>query len=37
MNCTLAGYRMPKDKLVCEVLPHLMDAARQLEALNGLH
>jgi DNA-binding IclR family transcriptional regulator len=37
MNCTLAGYRMPKDKLVREVLPHLMDAARQLEALNGLH
>lgn len=37
MNCTLAGYRIPKDRLAGEVLPHLMDAARRLESLHGVH
>ncbi|WP_395058162.1 IclR family transcriptional regulator [Polaromonas sp.] len=36
MNCTLAAYRMPKDKLVRDVVPHLMDTVRQLEAAQGL-
>jgi DNA-binding IclR family transcriptional regulator len=36
MNCTLAAYRVHKDKLVREVLPLLKDAARQLEAAQGL-
>lgn len=36
MNCTLAAYRVHKDKLVREVVPLLKDAARQLEAAQGL-
>ena len=36
MNCTLAAYRMPKDKLTHEVAPLLLDAVRQLEAVYGL-
>lgn len=36
MNCTLAAYGMPKDKLVREVAPRLLDTVRQLEALQGL-
>ena len=36
MNCTLAAYRMPKDKLAREVVPLLMDAVRQIEAAHGL-
>jgi len=36
MNCTLAAYRMPKDKLEREVVPHLLDAVRQLEVTQGL-
>lgn len=36
MNCTLAAYRMPKDKLTREVAPLLLDAVRQLEAVYGL-
>lgn len=35
MNCTLAAYRMPKDKLAREVAP-LLDAVRQLEMSHGL-
>ena len=35
MNCTLAAYRMPKDKLERDVVPHLMDTVRQLEAAQG--
>lgn len=36
MNCTLAAYRMPKDKLAREVAPLLLDAVRQLEMSHGL-
>ncbi len=36
MNCTLAAYRIPKDKLEREVVPQLMDAVRQLEAAHGV-
>lgn len=36
MNCTLAAYRMPKDKLTREVAPLLLDTVRQLEAAHGL-
>lgn len=36
MNCTLAAYRNLKEKLVREVVPLLKDAARQLEAAQGL-
>lgn len=36
MNCTLAAYRMPKDKLAGEVAPLLLDAVRQLEMSHGL-
>ncbi|MBL0151420.1 MAG: IclR family transcriptional regulator [Ideonella sp.] len=36
MNCTLAAYRMPKDKLERDVVPHLLDTVRQLEAGQGL-
>ena len=36
MNCTLAAYRVQKDSLVREVVPLLKDAARQLEAAQGL-
>ena len=36
LNCTLAAYRNQKDKLVREVVPLLKDAARQLEAAQGL-
>lgn len=36
MNCTLAAYRMPKDKLTREVAPLLLDTVRQLEAAQGL-
>ena len=36
MNCTLAAYQMPKDKLEREVVPHLLDAVRQLEVTQGL-
>lgn len=35
MNCTLTAYRIPKDKMVLEVAPQLMDAVRQLEAAYG--
>lgn len=36
MNCTLASYRIQRDKLVREVVPLLKDAARQLEFAQGL-
>lgn len=36
MNCTLAAYRVQKDKLAREVVPLLKDAARQLESAQGL-
>jgi len=36
INCTLATYRMPKDKLTREVAPLLLDTVRQLEAAHGL-
>ena len=36
LNCTLAAYRMPKDKLTAEVAPMLLDVVRQLEAAHGL-
>lgn len=36
MNCTLAAYRVVKDKLVRQVVPLLKDAARQLAAAQGL-
>jgi DNA-binding IclR family transcriptional regulator len=36
MNCTLAAYRIPKDKLEREVVPQLLDTVRQLEARQGL-
>lgn len=36
MNCTLAAYRMPKDKLTREVAPLLLDTVRELEAARGL-
>jgi DNA-binding IclR family transcriptional regulator len=36
MNCTLAAYRVQKDKLVREVVPLLKDAARQLAAAQGM-
>lgn len=36
MNCTLAAYRDHQDKLVREVVPLLKDAARELEAAQGL-
>lgn len=35
MNCTLAAYRLPKDKLEHEVVPQLLDTVRQLEAAYG--
>ena len=37
MNCTLAAYRMPKDKLTREVVPQLLDAVRELESSQGMH
>lgn len=37
MNCTLASYRIPKDKLEREVVPLLLDAVRKLEASQGLY
>jgi len=36
MNCTLSSYRMPKDRLVHEIVPLLMDTVHQLEAAQGL-
>jgi DNA-binding IclR family transcriptional regulator len=36
MNCTLSAYRMPKDKLVNDVVPELLDTVRQLESIQGL-
>lgn len=36
MNCTLAAYRVQKDRLVREVVPQLKDAVRQLAAAQGL-
>jgi DNA-binding IclR family transcriptional regulator len=36
MNCTLAAYRMPKDRLTHEVAVQLLDTVRQIEAANGL-
>ncbi len=36
INCTLAAYRMPKEKLTREVAPLLLDTVRQLEAAHGL-
>lgn len=36
LNCTLAAYRVVKDKLVREVVPLLKDAVRQLETAQGL-
>lgn len=36
MNCTLAAYRMPRDKLTREVAPLLLDTVHQLEAAQGL-
>ena len=36
MNCTLAAYRMPRDKLTREVAPLLLDTVRQLEAAQGM-
>ena len=36
MNCTLAAYRMPKDKLVRDVAPLLLATVRELEAAQGL-
>ena len=36
MNCTMAAYRVTKDKLVREVVPLLKDAARQLETAQAL-
>ncbi len=35
MNCTLASYRTPKDKLEREVAPQLLDAVRELEVSQG--
>ena len=37
MNCTLAAFRVPQDKLVREVVPLLLDAVRELEASHGMH
>jgi len=36
MNCTLAAYRMPRDKMVRDIVPRLLDAVRQLETAQGL-
>ena len=36
INCTLAAYRMPKDKLTHEVAPQLLDTVRQLETACGV-
>ncbi len=36
MNCTLAAYRMPKDKMVRDIVPRLLDAVRQLETTQGV-
>ncbi|MBX3609210.1 MAG: IclR family transcriptional regulator [Hydrogenophaga sp.] len=36
MNCTLAAYRIQRDKLVREVVPLLKDAVRQIEFAQGL-
>lgn len=36
MNCTLAAYRIPKDKLEHEVVPQLLETVRQLEAMHGM-
>jgi DNA-binding IclR family transcriptional regulator len=36
MNCTLASYRLSKDKLAREVAPLLKDAVSRLEALHGV-
>jgi DNA-binding IclR family transcriptional regulator len=36
MNCTLADHCAQKDRLVRDVVPLLKDAARQLEAAQGL-
>ena len=36
MNCTMAAYRITKDKLVRKVVPLLRDAARQLETAQAL-
>ena len=35
MNCTLASYSVPKDKLEREVAPQLLDAVRELEVSQG--
>ncbi|RYY51869.1 MAG: IclR family transcriptional regulator [Comamonadaceae bacterium] len=35
-NCTLAAYRMPKDKMATEVAPLLLDTVRQFEFAQGL-
>ena len=36
MNCTLATYRPPGDRMEREVAPLLLDAVRQLETAQGL-
>lgn len=36
INCTIAAYRVTKDKLAREVVPMLKDAARQLETAQSL-
>lgn len=36
MNCTLASYRVGRDRLAREVVPLLKDAARQIESAQGL-
>lgn len=37
INCTLATYRMPKDRLQRDVVPALKDVVRQIEASYGFH
>jgi len=36
INCTLAAYRMSRDKLTREVAPLLLETVRQLEAAHGM-
>lgn len=36
MNCTLATYRSPGERMEREVAPLLLDAVRQLETAQGL-
>lgn len=36
MNCTLAAYRIPRDKMAHEVAPLLLDTVHQLEAAYGV-